>query len=90
MCNMPLPPPPPPPKNYPRERKEGGGEYTDKKENKIFLIYVLGNSEGSDAKSYMTNGLLIYDENMCAFPHILGSPSSYKTLHPISSEFPHI
>ncbi len=25
-----------------------------------------------------------------AFPHILGSPSSYMTLHPIPSEFPYI
>ncbi len=66
-------------KNYPRKRKDGGGEYTDKKEKKVFFIYVLGNSEGSDAKSYMTNDPLIYDENMCAFPHLLGSPSSYMT-----------
>ncbi len=28
--------------------------------------------------------------NICAFPHILGSPSSYMTLQPITSEFPHI
>jgi hypothetical protein len=27
-------------------------------------------------KSHMTNDLLIYGENICAFPHILGSPSS--------------
>jgi hypothetical protein len=38
----------------------------------------------------MTNDLLIYDENLCAFPHILGSPSSYMSLHPIPSEFPYI
>ena len=43
--------------------------YTDKKENKIFLLNLIyGNSEGSGAKSYMTNGLLIY---ICVFPHIL-------------------
>ncbi len=35
----------------------------------------------------MTNELLIYGENVCAFPHILESPSSYMTLHPIPSEF---
>ncbi len=58
--------------------------YTDKKENKIFLIYK---ERGIGCKSYMTNGLLIYGE---AFPHILGSPSSYMTLHPIPSEFPYI
>ncbi len=35
----------------------------------------------------MTNDLLIYGEIICAFPHILGSPSSFMTLHPIPSEF---
>ncbi len=35
-------------------------ENTDKKENKIFLIYKEI-QKGAVAKSYMTNGLLIYD-----------------------------
>jgi hypothetical protein len=39
--------------------KEGRGN-TDKKENKIFLIYKEI-QKGAVAKSYMTNGLLIYD-----------------------------
>ncbi len=43
--------------------------YSDKKEKKKFPR-ILGNSEGSGAKSYMTNDLLIYSENICAFPHI--------------------
>jgi hypothetical protein len=34
-------------------------EYTDKKEKKIFLIYKEIQN-GAVAKSYMTNGLLIY------------------------------
>jgi hypothetical protein len=34
--------------------------YTDKKENKIFLI-DKEIQKGAVAKSYMTNGLLIYD-----------------------------
>jgi hypothetical protein len=34
--------------------------YTDKKDNKIFLIYKEI-QKGAVAKSYMTNGLLIYD-----------------------------
>jgi hypothetical protein len=40
---------------------------TDKKENQIFLIYkeIQG---GAVAKSYMTNGLLIYGE---IFAHFL-------------------
>ncbi len=38
----------------------------------------------------MTNDLLIYGENICACPYILGSPSSYITLHPILSEFPYV
>ncbi len=46
---------------------------------------ILGNSEGSGAKSYMTNDLLIsvYGENICSFPHIFGSPSSYTILQTI-------
>jgi hypothetical protein len=51
---------------------------------------MLGNVEGSGAKSYMTNDLLIYDEKICPCPHILGSPSSYMTLHPFPSEILYI
>jgi hypothetical protein len=40
---------------------------TDKKENKIFLIYKEIQS-GAVTKSYMTNGLLIYGE---IFVHFL-------------------
>jgi hypothetical protein len=36
------------------------GAYTDKKENTIFLIYKRI-QKGAVAKSYMNNGLLIYD-----------------------------
>jgi hypothetical protein len=43
------------------------GLYTDKKENQIFLIYKEIQS-GAVAKSYMTNGLLIYRE---IFTHFL-------------------
>ncbi len=39
---------------------------TDKKEKKIFLIYKE-NSEGSGAKSYMTNGLLKCSEKFAHF-----------------------
>ena len=45
---------------------------------------------GCNAKSYMTNDLLINGENICAFPHILGSPFSYMTLQLLHSEFPYI
>jgi hypothetical protein len=41
--------------------------YTDKKEYQIFLIYKEIQS-GAVAKSYMTNGLLIYGE---IFAHFL-------------------
>jgi hypothetical protein len=42
---------------------------TDKKENQIFLIYKeIQNGAGAVAKSYMTNGLLIYGE---IFAHFL-------------------
>ncbi len=40
--------------------------YTDKKENKIFLIYKEIQN-GAVAKSYMTNGLLIYREILAHF-----------------------
>ncbi len=36
-------------------------DYTDKKENKIFLIFKEI-QKGAVAKSYMTNDLLIYQE----------------------------
>ncbi len=52
--------------------------------------HILGNFKGSGAKSYMTNDHLIDNENIYAFPHILGSPFSYMTLHPIPSKFPYI
>jgi hypothetical protein len=42
------------------------GYYTDKKENQIFLIYKEIQN-GADAKSYMTNGLLIYGEIFAHF-----------------------
>ncbi len=55
-----------------------------------FFKKCQNHSVDPSAKSYMTNDLLIYGENICAFPHILGSPSSYMNLHPIPSEFPYI
>ncbi len=39
----------------------------------MFLISYIRKPDGSSAKSYMTSDLLIYGENICAFPHILGS-----------------
>jgi hypothetical protein len=63
---------------------------TNKKENQIFLTYREIQS-GAVAKSYMTNGLLIYGEIFSYFLiHILGSPSSYMTLQLLHSEFPYI
>ncbi len=46
---------------------KGLNRYTDKKDNKIFLIDKEIQSEAF-AKSYMTNGLLIYRE---IFAHFL-------------------
>jgi hypothetical protein len=47
-------------------------DYTDKKENQIFLIYeeILN---GVVAKSYMTKGLLKYGEYFRIFSYILGT-----------------
>jgi hypothetical protein len=41
--------------------------YTDKKENKIFLIYKEFKS-GAVAKSYMRKGFIIYEEMRKYFP----------------------
>jgi hypothetical protein len=41
--------------------------YTDKKENKIFLIYTAVQS-GAVAKSYMRKGFLIFEEMPKYFP----------------------
>jgi hypothetical protein len=43
--------------------------YTDKKENKIFLIYKEI-QRGSGAKSYMRKGFLICEEMLKYFYHI--------------------
>ncbi len=45
----------------------GGGRFTDKKENQIFLIYEEIQN-GAVANSYVTNGLFIYGE---IFVHFL-------------------
>jgi hypothetical protein len=44
-------------------------EYTDNKENKIFLVYKEIQM-GASAKSYMRKGFLIYEENAQIFSHI--------------------
>ncbi len=63
--------------------------YTDKKVNQIFLTQKEIQN-GAVAKSYMNNGFLMQWGNICAFPHILGSPSSYMTLQLLHSEFLYI
>jgi hypothetical protein len=55
--------------------------------NKIKFSSYIRKFRRIGCKTYMTNDLLIYGENICAFHHILGSPFSYMTLHPIPSEF---
>jgi hypothetical protein len=57
-----------------------------KKENQIFLIY-MEIQNGAVAKSYMTNGLLIYGK---IFAQILGSPTSNMTLQLLHSELPYV
>jgi hypothetical protein len=63
----------------------------DKKENQIFLIYKVIQS-GAVAKSYMTNGILIYGEIFAHFPIYKEALPSYMTLHLLllHSEFPYI
>jgi hypothetical protein len=50
-----------------RDREKSSGQTTDKNENQISLI-CKEIQNGVVAKSYMTNGLLIYGE---IFPHFL-------------------
>jgi hypothetical protein len=52
---------------YPGGKFKKSNTYTDKKENLIFLIYKEIQN-GAVAKSYITNGLLIYGE---IFAHFL-------------------
>jgi hypothetical protein len=59
--------------------------HTDKKENLIFLIYK-DIQNGAVAKSYMTNGLLIYGE---IFAHLEALPHICMTLQRLHSEFPY-
>ncbi len=63
--------------------------YTDKKEKKIFLVYKEIQN-GAVAKSYTQLTASSYMENICTFPHKLGSPSSYMTLQLRHSEFLYI
>jgi hypothetical protein len=61
---------------------------TDKKENQIFLIYKE-TQNGAVYKVIWLTASYIWG-NICAFPHILGSPSSYLTLQLLRSEVPYI
>ncbi len=63
--------------------------YTDKKDNTIFLICKDIFQKVAVKKSSMSKGLLIW-LNICAFPHILGSHSSFMTLQLLPSEFPYM
>jgi hypothetical protein len=65
--------------------------YTDKKENKIFLIYQEIQM-GSDAKSYMRKGFLIYEEMRKSFTMYEDSRRSLVMYDfaPDPSEFPYI
>jgi hypothetical protein len=67
----------------------GGGVNTTLIKKQIKFSSYIRNSEWSSCK-VITNGLLIYRGNICAFPHLLGSPSSYMTLQLLHSEFPYI
>jgi hypothetical protein len=64
---------------------------TDKNENQISLIYKEIQN-GAVAKSYMTNGLLIYGEILAHFLiYCIRKPFlMHMTLQLLHSEFPHI
>jgi hypothetical protein len=52
---------------FPSVQDRTAGNYTEKKENQIFLIYKKIH-RGAVAKSYMRNGFLIYEEMRKYFP----------------------
>jgi hypothetical protein len=60
---------------------------TDKKDNKIFLIYREIQS-GAVAKSYMRKGFLIFEEMRKYFP--IYEEAVYMTLQLLHSGFPYI
>ena len=55
-----------------------GDNYTEKKENKIFLKYKEIQS-GAVAKSYMRKGFLIYEEIGKYFPMYTNRPLDFAT-----------
>ncbi len=63
--------------------------WTDKKVKKIFLVYQEI-QKGSGAKSYLTNGLLIFAHFLIYKEALRHIALSYMTLHPIPSEFPYV
>ncbi len=69
---------------YSKKNTSVGVHTLVKKKENVFIYKEIQN--GAVAKSYMTNGLLIYGE---IFAHF-GSPSSYMTLQLLHSEFPQI
>jgi hypothetical protein len=62
---------------------------TDKKENKTFLIYKEIQM-GSDAKSYLRKGFLIYEEMHKNFSPYMRRPLVIYDFAPDPSEFPYI
>ncbi len=57
------------------------------RDERIKFPHILGNSERSGAKSFMTNDLLVYGENICAFPHVLGSPKVLTKKNTVLTKF---
>jgi hypothetical protein len=64
--------------------------YTDKKENNIFLTYKEIRWERLRSHIRLMASSYTVWLNICAFPHILGRPSSNITLQLLPSEFPYI
>ncbi len=62
---------------------------TQIKKKRKFSSYVR-KFRGIRCKVIYDYDFLIYGDNICAFPQILGTPSSYMTLHPIPPEFTYI
>ncbi len=69
--------------------EEGGGIFSGI-ESVCVTFDVQGYSVQTTLLKKKRSGARPYMTNFCAFSDILGSPSSYMTLHPIPSDLPFI
>ncbi len=70
--------------------KDDNHEALIKKKRKVSSYIKKFGGEQLKSHIWLTSTSYMSKYSICAFPHILGSPSSYTTLQPIPPEFPYI